>query len=176
MDAARQMFGKEKWKEINRKLSSSKHKASTVERNKSMERFEKSLAKPWKILKAEMPAGVDKTARVNGGMYLRLLTKKNNMEEVVHAEMKARKIKMTKKQREDWTIAEKRNKLRQDELARKMKEQEGFGTQGIKVSDITFIEPQSAEMKNILKPGGIQDKLLDKEADIIRFINESEGL
>ena len=176
VDAARQMFGKEKWKVINAKLSSSKHKASTVERNKSMERFEKSLAKPWKILKAEMPAGVDKTARVNGGMYLRLLTKKNNMEEVVHAEMKARKIKMTKKQREDWTIAEKRNKLRQDELARKMKEQEGFGTQGIKVSDITFIEPQSAEMKNILKPGGIQDELLDKEAGIIRFINESEGL
>lgn len=31
-------------------------------------------------------------------------------------------------------------------------------------------------MKNILKPGGIQDELLDKEAGIIRFINESEGL
>ena len=156
-DKARQMFGKEKWKEVNKQLSSSKHKASTVERNRRIDVFEKSLAKPWKILKAEMPAGVDKTARVNGGMYLRLLTKKNDMEEIVHAEMKVRRIKMTKKQRKNWTIAEKRKKLRQDELARKMKEQEGFGTQGIKLSEITFIEPQSNEMKNLVEEGGIQD-------------------
>ena len=47
--------------------------------------------------KAERPVGVDKSARVNGGIYLRLLTKKNNLEEKVDAEIRHRDRKVSKK-------------------------------------------------------------------------------
>ena len=80
-----------------------------------MKEFENALKKNETVYVAEHPAGMEKSARVGGGVYPRILTEKNGMKEIVHAEMKARRIKMSKNQKEKWALAEKRKKLRKHE-------------------------------------------------------------
>ena len=87
---------------------------------------------------------------MSGGIFLRILTKKNGYEEHVHAEMKERGIKMTKKMKKELTIAEKRKLLRKHEMERIIKVNPDRAQEGIKESDIQFIEPQSEMLKGFL--------------------------
>ena len=82
---------------------------STLSREQA--EFERNIKKARTTVKAEMPRGVDVTAVMDGGVLLRLLTKKNSCgacckdptsecsaaicaTSVVHAEIAKRKIKM----------------------------------------------------------------------------------
>jgi hypothetical protein len=111
------------------------------------------------VYKAELPTGVEKTGRIGDGVYLRLMTKKNNMEDAVEAEIKARKISVSKKKLKSLTIAEKRGLLRKDELKRRIDE-------ALTEKEVTYIKPASKEMLEFLSSGK-QQQILDKEAGII---------
>lgn len=60
-------------------------------------------------------------------------------------------------------MAEKRQKLRLDELARKIQAGGGFGIQGVQAKDIQHIEPVSDMLKGIFNE---QTKILNREAGI----------
>jgi hypothetical protein len=115
---AKKLLGDDEYKRLVQELGTSNSKQSAESRASQMRIFKKSLEKPRKVNKAEKPIGHDITAAMGGGILLRILTKKNNTLEAVHAEMKARHIPMTRDQEERWTIAAKCRKLRLDELGK----------------------------------------------------------
>ena len=98
-----------------------------------------------------------------------ILTGTNDFKEAVDAEVRARKIPMSDAQKKSWSLAEKRKKIRQHEFNRKCEEQDGYGKTNV-VKDITFIMPQSEELKNSFEK---QQKILDKEAGIL-VLEENE--
>ena len=147
------------FKGIHERLGSEKSKASAAETQKKLFNFEKSLRQAPKEYKAELAEGIEKTARVNGGVFLRILTKTNKMSDVVNAEIKARNIKVSKKKLESLTIAERRKLLRKDEHKNRIGE-------ALKEADIQYIKPVSKEMINVLT-NNIQQKILDREAGIL---------
>ena len=125
-----------------------------------MKNFDVNLNKPRFEYAAEKAAVADLTALAGGDILLKILTKKNGFEEHVIAEIKARLIKMTKKQEKSYTIAEKRALLRKDERLRRMKVNTNIQ---LKVSDVKAIKPISQEMKSILPQ---QEKIINKEHGI----------
>ena len=129
-----------------------------------MKKFERDLKQRRTEYAAELPTGVDKTARVGGGIILRILTKTNGFEEHVTSEMKARSIDMTMKQEESWTLAEKRGKIRTDEYYRRCTIDPDFSRENT-VSDIKYIVPLSQMLKSPETFQKQQD-ILDKEAGI----------
>ena len=98
--------------------------------------------------------------------FVIFLTKKNDMESVVDAEIRARRIAVTKSKANEaidaklkyLKIAEKRKLLRVDERKSRIDED-------LKEADITYIQPKSDEMKAILT-GGIQQRIIDIENGI----------
>ena len=87
----------------------------------------------------------------------------NDFKSAVNAEARARKIPMSDEQQNSWSLKEKRGKIRQHEFIRKWEEQDGYGNQS-KVGCITYIVPQSEELKNSF---GKQQGVLDREAGIL---------
>lgn len=152
------------WDGIVERLGSASSKASAKEIEAKLEKFTISLDTPPTEYKAELPVGVEKTARIMGAVYLRILTKTNNMENFVNAEIAARNIKVSKKQLDSLTIAEKRKLLRVDELKERHAEE-------LKEKDIQSIVPQSKELKEILT-NGKQAEILDRELGILPLLNE----
>ena len=55
----------------------------------------------------EWPASIEITSGVDGGILLHILTETYNFDGEVHAGIKVQNIKMSRKQQESWTIAEK---------------------------------------------------------------------
>ena len=105
---ARVELGDVAWKELFERLATTNGKASKRERDRELKQFEHDLKQQRKEVAAELPTGIDKTARVGGGIILRILTKSNGFEEHVVSEMRARKLPMTRKQKDLLTLAEKR--------------------------------------------------------------------
>ena len=145
----------EDYDRILKRISSAKSKTSAIELEKLMQQFDKDLKKSRKVHKAEEASGVEVTPLAGDGILLRILTLKNNAEPAVNAEIKKRKIKMTKRQEKSLTIAEKRMMLRSDEYKL-------IGTAD-KVADVKHIKPQTQEMQD-LRP--LQQKILNKENGI----------
>jgi len=173
VDKGRKRIGLSNIKKIKERLSSSK--ASEKERNAMMKRFAKDMKRRRKINKAELAAGVEKPARVDGGIYLRIMTKKNNFEPLVDTEVLAREIKrvkkkLTSKQLKELTIAEKRKLLRQDEMSNIMRDP-GRAQMGMKESEVKHIMPVSDSIKNAFDK---QQEILDKEDNIDRGIRTVE--
>lgn len=175
VDEAIDALGEERWKQLNERLTSSDAKASALDRDALLMEFERALKKRETVYAAELPAGVEKTARVGGGVYLRLLTEKNNMKETVHAEIEARKIKMSDRQKEKLTLAEKRKKLRKHELSRRNEEFAGYSKNAYTDKDINWIKPMSRELQERMLDSGLQAKILDKEAGNLSAENESNA-
>lgn len=170
VDKGRKKLGKANLQNIRTRLSNSK--ASKKERDKALKKYAKVLEKQNKLVKAEEAAGVDIQARVDGGILLRIMTKKNNFEDLVDVEILAREItmnkkKVTKKKLADLTIAEKRKLLRQDEMA-KLLTNAGIAQRGMKEADVKHIIPVSDEMKQ--NAFDKQQTILDEEDKIDRYV------
>ena len=159
-DKAKQAISNDRYKKICDRIRDSDKKSSAVERSNKLKVFERVLVKNFTINKAELATGIDITARIGGGVYLRILTKTNKMEDVVLAEIRARKIKVTKKVLDSLTIAEQKKLLKEDEF------KERRATQELKLADIIYIKPVSEELKRVLYDG-IQQQILDKQANIL---------
>ena len=147
-------MSKEKYDEICMRLGAEKEKVSAVERKKKISAFAKDLGKSSKECSAEQAAGVMQTAYVAGAVALRILTKANKLETVVDAEIKKRKIKVSRTKLNALNMAEKRKLLRVDELKNRHREE-------LKETEIKYIVPESDEMKNIMTDS-TQQKILDK--------------
>ncbi len=78
------------------------------------------------------------------------------------AEIRIRNIPMTAAQEKDWTIAEKRKKLRIDEAERWRRDPKRSGG-NIDEKDVKFIKPISEEMKSLKDA---QTTILNKESGI----------
>ena len=103
------------------------------------------------------------------------MTKKNGMEEIVHSEMKARRIKMSDNQKEKWTLAEKRKKLQKYELSRRNDEFGGHSKNAYTEKDINWIKPLSKELQEGVLDSGLQTKILDKEVGNLAAENKSNA-
>ena len=130
-----------------------------------MRQFEKSLRQKRREVAAELPTGIDKPAQVGGGIVLCLLTKSNSFDKHVDAEIRARGIKMSKKQGESWSLAEKRGKIRQDEYNRRCNADPEFSREN-NVKDISYVVPLSSELKS-QEVFEKQQQILDKAAGIL---------
>ena len=161
-DKGKRRVGMKKWKEFRSRLESKDEKSSSEENKKTLLDYQRALRKDLKQVQAEKPSGVDVQARVKDGILLRILTKKNGFEPHVNAEIRARNIEMTAAQEKDWTIAEKRKKLRIDEAERWKRDPSRSGG-NIEEKDIKFINPISEEMKGLFNA---QTTILNKEAGI----------
>ena len=157
---ARKLIGKDEFKKLALHLGSSKNKQSTKKAAEELERFSEALEQPRKKTKAEEPQGHESTPTMGGRILFRILTMKNKTLEAVHAEMKARHIPMTDIEKERWTIADKRKKLRWHEVGRLS--MHGRGTAGIKYEEVKSFVPESAEM-NALK--ALQKEILAEEKE-----------
>jgi len=160
-----------KWKGLWKRLGDSSKKASASEVKTKLNKFKNSLKRKPKVYKAELPAGIEKTGRVGDGAYLRLMTKTNDMEDAVDAEIKARGIRVSNKKLSDkklksLTIAEKRKLLRKDELKKRIDE-------ALTEKEVTYIKPVSKEMLQFLSSGK-QQTILDKEAGILSLYDEHD--
>ena len=160
---ARKKISEEDYKRILKRVSSTKNKTSAIELKKLTQQFDRDLKKSRTTHKAEEASGVEVTPLAGDGILLRILTLKNNAEPAVNAEIKKRKIKITKRQKKSFTIAEKRMLLRKDEYKL-------IGTAD-KISDVKHIRPHTQEMKD-LRP--LQRKILDKENGIDNIEDEEE--
>ena len=165
IDEAKVEIGDSKWKQICKRLGSIAKKASQVDREARLKKFKIDLESQRKEYKAEKAAGVEVTARVGGGIFLRLLTGTNTFAPHVDAEMRARKIPMSKRQQESWSLAEKRKKIRQHEFNRKCANESGFGREN-NATDIQYIIPMSAELQHE-SAFSKQQKILDTESGIL---------
>ena len=78
--------------------------------------------------------------------------------------MKARRIKMTKKQEKAWTLSEKRARVRQHEYSRRCEMNPDYSRENV-LKDVTYIVPLSRMLKS---PEAFQKQqdILDKEAGI----------
>ena len=164
-DLARIELGDDVWKDVFNRLEKTDEKASRVERDEALNKFEKDLKQKRKEMAAELPTGIDKTARVGGGIILRILTKSNNFEPHVNAEIRARSIPMSVRQEASWTLAEKRGKIRQHEFNRKCTMDPDF-TRENTVNDIRYIVPLSSELRSV-EVLEKQQSILDREAGIL---------
>ena len=107
---------------------------------------------------------MDKTAQVSGRIILRILTKTNSFKMHVIFEMKAHRIKMSKKQEKVWTLVEKRVKVRQNEHSCCCEKDPDYSRENV-VKDVTYTVPLSRMLKS---PESFQkqEDILDKEAGI----------
>ena len=185
VDEAKSKLGQDCWDELYNHISTNATKASKEERDNKLKSFEANLAKKRKIHKAELPTGVEQTARVGEAVYLRILTKTNKMEEYVHDEMRARELiisddavattnkrdlqnKVSESQLKTMTIAEKRAMIRKDEYLWKIAHEQGYQQSNPKETDIRYFTPQSESMRNDVLLGGKQEEILDKELGIYK--------
>lgn len=130
---ATNLLGKPKWNDIHNRVMNMASKTSAIDTKKRTAEFERNIKKARTTVKAEMPREVDVTAVMDGGVLLRLLTKKNSCgacckdptsecsaaicaTSVVHAEIAKRKIKMKRGWKKKLNIKEKRDHLRDNEL------------------------------------------------------------
>ncbi len=158
-DKAVKRFGKDRYNRLLKRMKSRSDRASTVHEKEERQKFDVSLQKPLSRKFTELSGKADVTAHVGDGILFRMMTKKNGAETPVHAEIRKRKqIKFTKRQEKTFTIAEKRNLLRNDEM--KVWAGSDKATAGIKLADVTYLKPQSNEMKAF---GTVQRKVLNKE-------------
>jgi len=161
MDRARKELGKELCDRIVKHITSPKKKVSEIKRDKIVTKFRQRLQQKRKKHKAELPTGFDITARVGGKIFLRILTKKNNLDTHVLAEIKARKIKITKRQEEVLTLAEQRKMIRVHERGLLVTKNPGME---LNEKDVMAIVPVSEEVKGLFT---LQDEILNKEAGIV---------
>ena len=95
--------------------------------------------------KAERPQAIEITCQMGGGIYLNVLTAKNQTLPHIHAELKARGLKP--KELEKKSIKELKELLEEeDELKRRVVETQ---QEGLKMSTIKYIKPISEEMKTL---------------------------
>ena len=173
MDKAKHELGNDAIQELTGQMGGTDKKASKVERDKALQQFEQDLAVKRTMVAAELPAGVDRTARVGGGIILRLLTGSNGFVPHVHAELRARSIAMSDNEEQTWTLAEKRGKIRQHEYNCRVQSNEDYSREN-KSKDITYIVPWSDELKD---PSAFekQQAILDKKAGILALEEDTEG-
>ena len=138
-------------------------KQSDVERAEGLEAFKKGVESDYSVPNADKTAKVDVTARVGGRVTLSLLIMKNDTKlpgesegivtKAVHAELKARNIKLTENEMNNLTLRGKVHRIRGHEfkelrLTRDLKQE----------TDVSDVEPWSVEMKAFLNEK--QDELL----------------
>ena len=137
---------------------------SDVERAENYEGFKKGLDSDYNISRAEMAASVDVTARVGDRVILSLLSKTNDMKQsgenegivtkAVHAELKARNIKLTDEEWTTFTLRQKVHAIRADEFKELRQTRDSVN----KAEDVSDVEPKSDEMIAFLSEK--QDELL----------------
>ena len=140
-------------------MKSSNNKASAAKIEKKLDKFRKSLNKKQKQVTSELAAGIEKTAHMDGAVFLKLLTGTNNMADSVEAEIKAWKIKVSTTKLKSLSLAEKRKVLKINELKNRIGED-------LKEADIKYIVPVSEVLKMFLQSNKQQD-ILNKEAGIV---------
>uniref|UniRef100_A0A7S2PCR3 Uncharacterized protein n=1 Tax=Skeletonema marinoi TaxID=267567 RepID=A0A7S2PCR3_9STRA len=138
-------------------------KQSDVERAEGLEAFKKGVELDYSVPNADKTAKVDVTARVGGRLTLSLLILKNDTKlsgesegivtKAVHAELKARNIKLTENEMNKLTLRNKVHRIRAHEF------KELRTTRDLKQeTDVSDVEPWSVEMKAFLNEK--QDELL----------------
>jgi hypothetical protein len=125
------------------------------------------------LVAAELPTGVDRTARVGGGIILSILTGSNDFVPHVHAELRARSIIMSENEERMWTLAEKRGKIRQHEYNCRVQLNEDYSREN-KSKDVTYIIPWSEELKD-QSAFDKQQSILDKRAGILALEEDARG-
>ena len=179
VNRARQVAGVEKCKEIYDRITGKKFKMSETDRKNKIQKFKENIKKKRTEVKAEMAAGVDVTPTMDGGVLLRILTKKNSCTAcckhptrdcdtehcamaAVHAEISKREMKMRKGWKKTLEIKEKRHALRDDELQNIALDGDKI-KQGYDKTQIRHIIPQSDKMEAMIQ---LQERLRKKELDI----------
>ena len=90
------------WRDVRDRLKNNSLKASSTEQSHRLDTFVECLKKEPKNLKAAQPVRIDETSYTSGKVVLRVLTGSNqsylngtgmDIEELVKAELKARRIK-----------------------------------------------------------------------------------
>ena len=138
-------------------------KQSDVERAEGLEAFKKGVESDYSVPNADKTAKVDVTARVGGRVTLSLLNMKNDTKlsgesegivtKAVHAELKARNIKLTENEMNKLNLRGKVHRIRAHEF------KELRTTRDLKQeTDVSDVEPWSVEMKAFLNEK--QDELL----------------
>ena len=173
VDAAKTELGVGIHQTLYNQVVGTSKKASEFEREKALAKFETDLAQARTISAAELPAGVDRTARVGGGIVLGILTGTNGCIPHVHAKIRARSIPMSELEEESWTLAEKRGKIKQHEYNDRVSKDAAFCRE-TKVNDITYIVPWSGELKDTAVFAK-QQEILDKRNGIVPLLGNITG-
>ena len=174
-----------RYEELKNKLMDRNEKTSARYANERMSEFRACLEKNMrKMTKSEEAAGrYDKTVLTEGGISFKLLTMVNSCKTcntywkkrkyyhclnmgcclaAVHAELKHRKIDLSKKQLCGLAIAEKRKQLRTAVTSVKMVDQ-GQGQQGFDSNDVKYFVPETEIGKSLL---GKQKEMMENEKGV----------
>jgi len=185
LNRAKRSISNERYDAIKKKLIDQNEKTSARYTTENMEKMKESLEKSTRrVTKAEEAAGFyDKTVMMSGGISFKLLSMVNSCKPcqaawkkrksydcrserccmaAVHAELKQRKIDLSKKQRCGLSILEKRHMLRDDE-AKMIMVDEGKGQQGFDSKDVKFFVPKTELAKSLLQ---MQMDMMNKEKGI----------
>jgi len=157
-------FAPELWKSVRARFNNGSMKASNTEKLCRIEKFNESLKKQPKNVKAVQPMGIEQTVHMLAKVKLSILTKSNNsylrgtgmdIEDLVKAELEARGLDTTidkassLKQKRDTIQAHEHGRLLQEDPLRA-------------VDVVREFHPMSDKMKLFLE-SGYQTKILDKD-------------
>jgi len=161
--AIEQLGGSKEFDKVRNHMKNAE-KQSDVERAEGFEGFKKGVESVYNIPSADMAARVDVTARVGGRVTLSLLNMKNDTKlpgesegivtKAVHAELKARNIKLTDEEWVKFKLRQKVHAIRSDEFKQLRLTRDELK----KAEDVLDIEPKSDEMQAFLAEK--QDDLL----------------
>jgi hypothetical protein len=161
--AIEQLGGSKEFDKVRNHMKNAE-KQSDVERAEGFEGFKKGVESVYNIPSADMAARVDVTARVGGRVTLSLLNMKNDTKlpgesegivtKAVHAELKARNIKLTDEEWVKFKLRQKVHAIRSDEFKQLRLTRDELK----KAEDVSDIEPKSDEMQAFLAEK--QDDLL----------------
>lgn len=153
-EAARTNLGDEEVNKIKERLNNADNKASAEQRKKYITEVRKAVRNVRRNpTKGERKAGIDVTAEMGGGIKLQKISytnmgSKENAEAVVRAELNARGKQYTDAQWASMDWKAKKKELQTDEAEKALHDDRGL--EGLVVSNINSIIPQSAELKAYL--------------------------
>jgi hypothetical protein len=154
----------ELWKTVRSRLSNGSMKASNTEKLRRIKRFNESLKKEVKTVKAVQPMGIEQTVHTARAVLLNIFARTNDqylagsnftVEMLLDAELRVRGLE--KELDKEASLKEKRNVIQQDEYGKIKKTNP---TKEVAISMVKEFKPVSEEMKEFLV-SGLQTKIMD---------------
>jgi hypothetical protein len=155
-EAACESLGPARVKSIRNGLNTKSNKASTEQTAAAFEKMRKSaVSNGKKPTAAEQKKGIDVPAEIGGAVLLQMIahTHMGSAEaanKILRAELEVRGIKYSDKKWKAMDWRDKKKVLKKHELSLLVTEK-AKGQEGIKISDVNSVTPQSAELKEFLE-------------------------